>query len=147
VPINEPVETPVDSVVELSLRVTNTGHRLGTDVVQLYLHDPIAQVTRPTVQLIGYARVTVAAGESRRVTFRIPTDVFGFTGRDGHRIVEPGEIELRLSESSNCPRFSVPVRLVGVVRRLGPDRALVTTVQVSEPVAAAGRHHGEGLAE
>ena len=147
VPINEPVERPVDSVVELSLRVTNTGHRLGTDVVQLYLHDPIAQVTRPTVQLIGYARVTVAAGESRRVTFRIPTDVFGFTGRDGHRIVEPGEIELRLSESSNCPRFSVPVRLVGVVRRLGPDRALVTTVQVSEPVAAAGRHHGEGLAE
>src|SRR5690606_30611056 len=89
-----PVEVPTDGTVRVSLTVRNTGDRAGAEVVQLYLHDPVAQVTRPVVRLIGYARVELAAGEARQVTFQVHADLASFTGRDGERLVEPGALEL-----------------------------------------------------
>lgn len=51
-----------DGRVRVGLSVTNTSSRPGTEVVQLYLHDPVAQVTRPVVRLIGYARLLLGPG-------------------------------------------------------------------------------------
>ncbi|MFC8904636.1 glycoside hydrolase family 3 N-terminal domain-containing protein, partial [Micromonospora sp. NPDC057140] len=70
----------VDGEVEVDVTVRNTGTRAGAEVVQLYLHDPVAQTTRPVVRLVGYARVPLAPGESARVTFLVPADVTSFTG-------------------------------------------------------------------
>ena len=53
-------ELPTDGSYDLSLTVRNTGERAGAEVVQLYLHDPVASVTRPDVRLIGYQRVELA---------------------------------------------------------------------------------------
>jgi beta-xylosidase len=121
---------PTDGSVEVSLTVTNIGSRAGADVVQLYLHDPVAQVTRPEVRLIGYARVTLEPGCSARVTFAVGADLSAFTGLDGHRIVEPGEIELRLSASSAVVRHFVRLELVGPTRRVDFSRQLVAEVSV-----------------
>ena len=124
----EPAELPTDGALSLSLTVRNTGDRAGADVVQLYLHDPVAQVTRPVVRLIGYARVPLVPGESRCVAFEVPADLCCFTGRDGRRVVEPGDLELRLAASSAQVRHAVRARLVGPQRVVGHDRRLTTGV-------------------
>jgi beta-xylosidase len=125
------VELPVDGALTLSLTVCNTGDRAGAEVVQLYLHDPVAQVTRPVVRLIGYARVQLDPGQARRVDFRVHTDLTSFTGRAGQRIVEPGDLELRLSASSTDHRHTVALRLVGEQRAVGHHRRLTATVTMS----------------
>jgi beta-xylosidase len=126
--VDAPVELPTDGELTLSVTVRNVGDRAGTDVVQLYLHDPVAQVTRPVVRLIGYARVPVGPGQTRRVDFRVHADLAAFTGRHGHRVVEPGDLELRLSASSADHRHTVPVRLVGAERRVDHRRRLASEV-------------------
>lgn len=130
VDLERPVEVATDGEVSVSLTVRNTGGRAGADVVQLYLHDPVAQVTRPVIRLIGYARVELDAGEARRVTFRVHADLSSFTGRTGQRVVEPGDLELRLAASSADFRHTVPVRLVGPERQVGHDRRLTAEVRI-----------------
>ena len=83
-----------DGAVRASVRVRNTGDRAGSDVVQLYVNDEVASVTRPVAQLIGFRRVTLAAGAEERVTFEVPLDRLAFTGIDGIRRVEPGRFRL-----------------------------------------------------
>jgi beta-xylosidase len=117
---------PTDGSVKLGLTIRNTGGHSGAEVVQLYLHDPVAQVTRPVVRLIGYARVALDPGEARRVTFEVPADLASFTGREGQRVVEPGEIELRISASSSDVRHTVRVQLAGPERVVDHRRRLVT---------------------
>jgi len=124
------VESTTDGVVRVSLTVSNVGRRAGTDVVQLYLHDPVAQVTRPDVRLIGYARVAVEPGNSRRVTFDVSADLSSFTGVAGVRIVEPGDLQLRLSTSSSESAHTVNIRLVGPERAVGLSRRMVADVTV-----------------
>lgn len=131
-PYREPIVRSVESCVEISLRVTNTGGRAGADVVQLYLHDPVGQVSRPYVRLIGFRRVALEPGESRRVVFTVSTDLFGYTGLSGQRIVEPGTVELRLSTASDAPRYRLHLDLVGEERVLGSQRALVSESRIIE---------------
>ncbi|MFE2099059.1 glycoside hydrolase family 3 N-terminal domain-containing protein [Streptomyces sp. NPDC059468] len=124
-------EIGTDGSYDLSLTVRNTGGCAGAEVVQLYLHDPVASVTRPDVRLIGYQRVELAPGEARRVTFRFHADLSSFTDRTGARVVEPGALELRLGPSSAQVRHTAALRLTGPVRVVGPDRRLRCEVEVS----------------
>ncbi|MGY5008956.1 beta-xylosidase/alpha-l-arabinosidase [Streptomyces sp. 900105755] len=117
-------EIGTDGSYGVTVAVRNTGDRAGTEVVQLYLHDPVASVTRPDVRLIGYRRVDLAPGESRRVTFHFHADLSAFTDREGARVVEPGALELRAAASSTEVRAVTRLQLTGPVRRLGPDRVL-----------------------
>ncbi len=130
VPGDRPVERATDASLTLSVTVRNTGSRAGAEVVQLYLHDPVAQVTRPVVRLIGYARVRLEPGEARRVEFDLHTDLFSLTGRAGHRVVEPGDLELRLSASSVEVRHAVRLRLTGGERTVDHRRRLAAGVVV-----------------
>ncbi|MCM3302916.1 glycoside hydrolase family 3 C-terminal domain-containing protein [Streptomyces pseudogriseolus] len=115
-------QASTDGEFTASLTVRNTGERSGTEVVQLYLHDPVASVVQPVQRLVGYTRLELAPGESRRVRVTVPADVASFTGRDGRRIVEPGELELRLSASSTDARLTTRVSLTGPVRELDHTR-------------------------
>jgi beta-glucosidase len=87
-------ETTTGGRFTASVTVTNTGDRAGAEVVQLYGRDPVASVTRPVAQLLGYARVELGPGESRTVRFDVPAARFAFSGRDLRRIVEPGEVQV-----------------------------------------------------
>jgi beta-glucosidase-like glycosyl hydrolase len=74
--------------------VTNTGEMAGSDVVQLYGHDVLGSVARPTAQLLGYHRVALRPGESTTITFDVPTARFAFSDRKMVRVVEPGDVEV-----------------------------------------------------
>ena len=130
-------EIDTDGTVTLRLRVRNAGSRSGADVVQLYLHDPVASVVRPVQRLIGYARVELEPGEAAEVSFAVHADLASFTGRDGRRIVEPGELVLSAGRSSADLPFAHTVRLTGDVRelvhtrRLQPGVAIVAVVEAS----------------
>ncbi|MGA5824214.1 beta-glucosidase family protein [Kitasatospora sp. NPDC094028] len=108
----------------LAFTLRNTGGRSGSETVQLYLHDPVASVVQPVLRLIGYRRIPLDAGERTRVRVRVPADLASFTGRDGRRIVEPGELELRIAASSTDVRLTATVRLDGPVRVLDHTRRL-----------------------
>lgn len=85
---------PTDGSFAAAVTVTNTGDVAGAEVVQLYGRDVLGSVPRPVVQLLGYARVELAPGESRRVRFRVPTTRLAFSDRRLVRVVEPGDVEV-----------------------------------------------------
>jgi beta-glucosidase len=91
-----------------SVTVTNTGRLAGTDVVQLYGHDVHASIVRPAVQLLGYARVALEPGESRRVLFDVPTTRFAFSDRQLVRVVEPGEVEVWVGSHAGASVDGMP---------------------------------------
>ncbi|WP_406152102.1 glycoside hydrolase family 3 N-terminal domain-containing protein [Streptomyces sp. NBC_01012] len=132
-----PAELPTDGETDLTVTVRNSGDRDGAEVVQLYVHDPVAQTTRPDARLIGYARVQLAAGESRKVSFRFHPDLVSFTGTGGRRVVEPGDLELRFATSSDVAdvRHTVRLRLTGPERMVGHGRRMVCATSVDAPVA------------
>ncbi|ARQ70904.1 beta-glucosidase [Streptomyces marincola] len=113
-----------DGATTVRLRVTNTGDRAGTEVVQLYLHDPVARVARPVNRLIGYARVDLDPGRSAEVAFRFHADLSAYTLAPGRRIVEPGALELRLGASSGDLGHTVALTLTGPERVVGTGRML-----------------------
>src|SRR4051794_584410 len=123
-------EIATDGEVEAACVVRNTGARAGAEVVQLYLSDPVASVTRPVIQLVGFARVELEPGAAARVAFRVHADRTGFTGADLRRIVEPGELELMIGASSADVRGRGVVRLTGEVRAVGHDRVMITPCSV-----------------
>lgn len=91
-----------DGQVHASMKVTNTGSRAGTDVAQLYLHDPVASLSQPVRRLRGFQRVSLDPGESRTVSFTIDRTDFGFFDNRGKFVVEPGTIELYAGDSSSA---------------------------------------------
>jgi beta-glucosidase len=86
--------------VRASVDVTNTGRRAGDEVVQLYLHDPVASLSQPVRRLRGFERVSLAPGAKRTVTFTLDKDDFGFYDNRGSFVVEPGRIDLFAGSSS-----------------------------------------------
>jgi beta-glucosidase-like glycosyl hydrolase len=123
-------EVPTDGEFSVSVRVRNTGPRAGVEVVQLYLHDVLAQVTRPVQQLVGFARVPLAAGAGARVEFSVHADRTAFSGRDLRLIVEPGEFEVMVGNSAGDLPCRGRVQLTGPLRVVGHDRRLTTPVEV-----------------
>ena len=129
----EPAEVPVDGVTAVSCTVRNTGGRAGEEVVQLYVHDPVATVTRPAQELKGFARVALAPGEASRVRFELQADLLSFTGVDLRRVVEPGAVEVMVGSSSADIRLTGGFTLTGPPRVVGEGRVLTTPVRV-EPL-------------
>ncbi|QKV96511.1 glycoside hydrolase family 3 C-terminal domain-containing protein [Streptomyces sp. NA02950] len=88
--------------VQVAVAVRNTGRRTGDEVVQLYLRDPVASIVQPVRRLCGFRRVTLDAGKSTTVRFRLSAEDLGFWthDRDGNFAVEKGEIRLYAGNSS-----------------------------------------------
>lgn len=86
--------------VEISLEVKNIGDRRGDEVVQLYLRDVVASVTRPVKELKGFKRITIEPGEKRTTVFTLTTEQLSFINRDLKRVAEPGIFEVMVGRSS-----------------------------------------------
>lgn len=114
----------------VSARVTNTGDRHGADVVQVYAHRAVASVTRPVAQLVAYARVELAPGESAEVRFTVPASRLAYSDRSMRRVVEAGEVELRLGSSCADIDEAVALRIVGPTYELGVEDARIVEVEV-----------------
>jgi beta-glucosidase len=86
--------------VTASVNVTNTGARAGDQVVQLYIHDPVASISQPVRRLRGFQRVTLDPGQTKTVTFTLGPDDVGFYDNSGKFLVEPGTIDVYVGDSS-----------------------------------------------
>ena len=91
-----------DLAQQVSVRVTNTGARAGVEVVQLYLRDDVASVTRPVRELRGFQRVSLQPGQSRTVTFELGFDDMALYDRDMRHVVEPGTFTVFVGGSSSA---------------------------------------------
>ncbi len=91
-----------DETVRVSVDVANTGRRTGDEVVQLYVRDDEATVTRPVLELKHFQRVTLAPGERRTVTFDLKPADLAFWNVEMHRVVEPGTFTISAGNSSTA---------------------------------------------
>ena len=124
-------EVTTDASFTVTATLTNTGQREGAEVVQLYVSDPLAEVTRPLKTLTGYVKVLLAAGAAATVTFDVHTDRTSFIGADLTRVVEPGELIISVGNSSENRPLRASMNLRGPRRVVPEGRILTTPVQVA----------------
>lgn len=86
--------------VEASVTVTNTGNVNATEIVQLYIRDLVASVSRPVKELKGFERITLKAGESKNVTFTITPEMLKFYNYDLKYVLEPGDFSIMVGPNS-----------------------------------------------
>ncbi len=97
----EPKQILTGGTAKVSVDVTNTGQREGDEVAELYLHQRIADVTQPVMQLKDFARIALKPGEKKTVDFTITPEMLSILNIDMHRVVEPGVFELMVGPSSD----------------------------------------------
>ena len=125
-------EWQTDGTLRLAVTLRNDGASATSEVVQVYLHDPQAEVARPIQQLIAAPRVDLEPGLTRTVLIDLPADATSYTGRAGRRIVEPGEVELWVGASSRDIRTRLTAHMSGPRREVGFDRAFQPEVSIIE---------------
>ncbi|MBN2171724.1 MAG: fibronectin type III-like domain-contianing protein, partial [Candidatus Krumholzibacteriota bacterium] len=92
--------------------VTNAGDRDGDEVAQLYLRDALASVARPVMELKGFQRVHLRAGETRALRFAITPDMLAMLDRDLERVVEPGDFRVMIGASCRDIRLRETLTVV-----------------------------------
>lgn len=80
--------------------ITNTGNYDGTEIVQLYIHDVAASISRPVKELKGFERIALNKGESKEVCFEITPDLLKFYNSDLQYVLEPGDFEVMIGSNS-----------------------------------------------
>lgn len=90
----------VNGKTQCLVDVTNTGQREGSEVVQMYIRDVVSSVTRPVKELKGFERVFLKPGEKKTVTFEIGPESLAFYDINMKYVVEPGEFEILVGNSS-----------------------------------------------
>jgi beta-glucosidase len=85
---------------QVLVNVTNKGKRPGAEVVQMYIRDRISSVTRPVKELKGFKKVSLNPGETRTVTIDITPESLAFYDLEMNYVVEPGEFEIMVGNSS-----------------------------------------------
>ena len=94
------IDTSNTKSIKVSVKVKNTGKRAGEEVVQLYVRDVVASLTRPTKELKGFEKITLEAGETKTVEFNLTDQELGFYDNEGKFKVESGKFEVMVGTSS-----------------------------------------------
>ena len=89
-----------DGSIKATVTVSNTGSRDGDEIVQLYIHDKVASISRPVRELKGFKRIHLKAGESKEVNFDITPDLLKFYDVNLKEVLEPGQFDLMIGSSS-----------------------------------------------
>lgn len=126
--------TPATSVpaeaIRIALDVTNAGARDGDEVVQLYVRDVVASLTRPVKQLAGFARLHLRAGETCRVRFELDPRQLAFYDHDMRLVLEAGEVRVMVGASSADIRQEASLRIEGTARDLRPADLTPTRIRI-----------------
>jgi beta-glucosidase len=110
--LHAPAAAAIGDPIEISLTVTNSGSRPGKEVVQLYVSDLQASLPRPTRELKGFAKVHLAPGETKKISFTLEKRAFAFYNPvQGDWVVEPGIFEIHAASSSRDIRQAASIRL------------------------------------
>jgi beta-glucosidase len=121
--VHEPVTTDTPWDVEVDVR--NSGTRAGTEVVQLYLRDEVAQVARPDRQLAGFARVDLAPGDTATVCFTVDPTALAYYDEAMRLVVEPGTARVMVGGIEQS------VGVSGAEREIAPNDRRPTTTTVT----------------
>lgn len=124
-----PAQVDATGEVQISAEVTNSGGREGEEVVQLYVRDVVASVTRPVQELKGFKRIRLAAGETKTVSFRLSMSQLGFYDQDMAFVVEPGEIKVMVGSSAEDIRLTGAFTITGTTTQ-PTAKAFFSQVQV-----------------
>jgi beta-glucosidase len=124
-------DAPTDGFIMASVTVTNSGLREGDEVVQLYGQDLVGSVARPVAQLLGFRRVRLAAGQTIKVAFRVPTTRLAFSDRSYARVVEPGRVDLWTGDAEHR-LAEAKMSLTGAVHVISNESPRLTTTSLSD---------------
>lgn len=124
-------EVEIGGQVAISLEVTNTGPRAGDEVVQLYIQDVQASVTRPVKELKGFKRVSLQPGENRTVTFMLSVNQLGFLNREMNFVLEPGLIKVMVGNSAEAIHLAGEFTIVGKPTDISARKKFFSLVTVS----------------
>jgi beta-glucosidase len=128
--IAPPSPTPTE-VVRIAIDVQNVGECDGEEVVQLYVRDAVASVTRPVQQLAGFSRIALKKGEKRRVVFHLDPSQLAFLDRDMRWVIDPGTVEVMVGASSTDIRARARFEIRGDVRVLQSSEIVATRIEVA----------------
>jgi beta-glucosidase len=127
-----------DLAVEVTCRITNTGSCRGKEVVQVYVCDPMASVARPPRELRAFAKVDLAAGESKTVRLRLGArDFSSWSSGKGRWVIEPGEFTVEVGASSRDRRLTTTIDVPGTPRRVPLDGTATLEEWLADPTGAA----------
>ena len=116
----------------VSCRITNSGQRAGTEVVQLYMADEQASVLRPVRELMGFARASLEPGETAEVQFTVHYGQLAFYRGDGEFMAEKGVFRAEIGASSADIRLAGPFRLDSDRTFRGRDRGFFAETQIHQ---------------
>ena len=117
--------------IDISITVENTGGVTGDEVVQLKGPDPVASVARPVLELRGFKRIELGAGQRKRVTFSLTPEQLAFWSPRGQWLVEAGRIDFWVGASAADLRASGSFEISKTHMGTAPAAALPTRVIVS----------------
>ncbi len=118
--------------LKISLTIQNTGEVSGTEVVQLYLRDEKASMTRPVKELQGFARVSLAPGEKKKVVFTVSPSQTAFLDEEMRWKIEKGEIKVQAGASSEDIRLEDAFSISGDLWIEGRERRFYADVNIME---------------
>lgn len=127
-----PQDVDVSGQVCIQVDVTNTGKMAGDEVVQLYVHVPARNVTRPVKELKGFKRVSLNPGQTKTVIFELPVALLGFYDENMDFVVEPGKVDVFIGSSSEDIRVTGEFNLVGEKLIIGNNKKFTTKVMVRD---------------
>ena len=127
----ESSDAKIGGSARISVDVENTGDREGDEVVQLYVHDAAAKITRPVMELKGFKRLTLAPGEKKTVTFTLFVNQLGFYNENMDFVVEPGAIEIMIGAASDDIRMSGQFDIAGEAADISDSKKFFGTAEIS----------------
>lgn len=116
--------------VEISADIKNTGNLTGDEVVQLYINDVQAEITRPVKELKGFKRIVLGPGQKKKITFMLPIIQLGFYNEDMKYIVEPGTMKVMIGSSSDDIRLTGKFEITGKIIELKNKKKYFSSVEI-----------------
>ncbi len=126
----EPDRVAMGGKVKVAVDVRNVGERAGDEVVQLYVHDAEAKVTRPVKELKGFRRIALEPGEKKNIAFALSVNQLGFYNENMEFVVEPGTIEVMVGSASDDIRLSGEFEITGETTEIGKAKVFFSEVKV-----------------
>lgn len=125
-----PGDPAIDKEVLISCSIENAGSRHGDEVVQLYLHDREAHVTRPVKELKGFQKVSLKPGQKCKVSFHVPLSLLSFYDEHMQFVVEPGNVDVLVGSSSEDIRLQSSFEIKGNTQNVMGKRAYFSISEV-----------------
>ena len=102
----------IDEQIAITVPITNTGKRIGSEIVQLYISDLKSSLPRPVKELKGFSKIQLAPGETQEVTFLIDKQALSFFNDSRHEwVAEPGQFEAQIAASATDIKSKVTFEL------------------------------------